>query len=105
MNRHLHYFVLFAFFSLAGSTAYAQFPYFESFRTSSRNGIILGGEPSAFLTAGGNSANGGTPIDKEGDGYLRLTNATQNQKGYAYSTSSFPSVRGLKVEFEYYIYG
>jgi gliding motility-associated-like protein len=105
MNRLLHYFVLFVFFSVAWFNASAQFPYFESFRTSSRNGIVLGGEPSAFLTAGGSSASGGTPIDKENEGYLRLTNATRDQKGYAYSTSSFPSVRGLKVEFEYYIYG
>lgn len=105
MNRLLHYLVLFVFFSFTWLDASAQFPYFESFRTSSRNGIVLGGAPSAFLTAGGNSESGGTPIDKEGDGYLRLTNATQNQKGYAYSTSSFPSIRGLKVEFEYYIYG
>jgi gliding motility-associated-like protein len=105
MNKLLHCFVFFAFSSVACLTASAQFPYFESFRTSSRNGIVLGGEPSAFLTAGGSSATGGTPIDKEGEGYLRLTNAARDQKGYAYSTSSFPSIRGLKVEFEYFIYG
>ncbi|MFP5080288.1 Ig-like domain-containing protein [Pedobacter sp. JCM 36344] len=105
MIRLIRYLVLFIFFSIGYSSAFAQFPYFESFRTSSRNGIIVGGAPSAFLTAGGSSETGGTPIDPEGDGYLRLTNASRDQKGFAYSTSSFPSVRGLRVEFEYYIYG
>lgn len=87
------------------STCYAQFPYVESFRNATASGIVFGGAPSAFLTASGSSASGGTPIYPIGSGYLRLTNAEQNQKGYAYSTSDFPSSNGLKVEFEYDTYG
>jgi gliding motility-associated-like protein len=105
MIKLLRYSLFITLFSITWLSASAQFPYFESFRTSSRNGIVLGGAPSAFLTAGGSSASGGTPLDPEGDGYLRLTNATRDQKGFAYSTSAFPSIRGLRVEFEYYIYG
>ncbi|RZM27907.1 MAG: tandem-95 repeat protein [Pedobacter sp.] len=85
--------------------AKAQFPYNESFRNPSASGIVFGGAPSAFLTASGSSSAGGTPIDAPGDGYLRLTNAARDQKGFAYSMSNFPSSNGLKVEFEYAIYG
>jgi len=91
------------------SKSYAQFPYVESFRNSSATGITFGGAPSAFLTAAGsgyeNGAHVGTPIDANGTGFLRLTNAANNQKGYAISNATFPSTDGLSVEFEYYIYG
>jgi gliding motility-associated-like protein len=93
------------FLALFSSKVYAQFPYTESFTNPSANGIIFGGAPSAFLTAAGSSSAGGTAIDPAGSGFLRLTNATNNQKGYAYSTADFPSSNGLKVEFEYCIYG
>ncbi|TZF84988.1 tandem-95 repeat protein [Pedobacter sp. BS3] len=78
---------------------YAQFPYFESFKNSTASGIVYGGAPAAFLTAG-------TPTNEgEGNGYLRLTNNDQNQKGYIYSTTNFPSEYGMRVEFEYFTYG
>jgi gliding motility-associated-like protein len=105
MNKLIRFFVFLTFFSVAWSTASAQFPYFESFRKSKLNGIVVGGAPSAYLTAGRNPTTGADPIDPEDNGYLRLTNASRDQKGFAYSTSEFPSKRGLKVEFEYYIYG
>jgi len=91
--------------------AFAQFPYVESFRNSTSKGIIFGGAPSAFLTAAGSayntatSSHTGTPLDANGDGYLRLTNNVQNQKGYVINTTNFPSANGLTVTFEYYIYG
>ncbi|MDB5018966.1 MAG: hypothetical protein JWQ28_93, partial [Pedobacter sp.] len=94
-------FLLLALFS---SDVYAQFPYKESFTNATANGIEFGGEPFAFLTAAGGSSTG-TPIDAPGSGFLRLTNATTNQKGYAYSRANFPSTDGLRVEFEYFIYG
>jgi gliding motility-associated-like protein len=87
------------------SNAFGQFPYKQSFTARTANGVTFGGAPAAFLTASGSSSTGGTPIDSNGTGFLRLTNATNNQKGYAYGTSDFPSSNGLKVEFEYYIYG
>lgn len=92
-------------------TCDAQFPYVESFRNSTAQGIIFGGSPSAFLTAGGSSydvstsSHLGTPIDPNGNGYLRLTSNIQNQKGYVVNTTNFPSVNGLSINFEYYIYG
>lgn len=92
-------------FSFQILSVFGQFPYAESFRNSTAAGVIFGGEPSAFLTASGSSISGGIPIDRNGDGFLRLTNATNNQKGYAYNTTNFPSTEGLKVEFEYAIYG
>lgn len=105
MAKNLLRFLPLFLFSLIVSNAYAQFPYEESFRGATAKGIVFGGAPTAFLTAAGDPANGGKPIDPVGSGYLRLTNATNNQKGYAYSTNNFPSTNGLKVEFEYCIYG
>ncbi len=91
--------------------SFAQFPYVESFRNSTSQGIIFGGSPSAFLTAAGSaynvgtSSHTGTPLDANGNGYLRLTSNVQNQKGYVINTTNFPSANGLTVSFEYYIYG
>jgi gliding motility-associated-like protein len=95
--------------TLSIQMVYAQFPYIESFRNNTAPGIIFGGAPSAFLTAAGSGFDGtthtGTPIDANGNGYLRLTSNDNNQKGYAISTANFPSANGLSVMFEYYIYG
>jgi len=90
---------------LFSNVAKAQFPYNESFRNATAEGVIFGGAPSAFLTAAPGTGVGGTSIDPVGNGYLRLTNNTRNQKGFVYSTSSFPSSQGLSVDFEYYTYG
>jgi len=96
-------------FVLSNGVHAQQFPYIQSFRSSTAPGMIFGGEPSAFLTAAGsgyeNGQHTGTPIDAEGQGYLRLTNSANYQKGYAISTAVFPSADGLSAEFEYYIYG
>lgn len=103
MIKRLRYLTF--FLTILSLEVLAQFPYAESFRNSTARSIIFGGTPSAFLTASGSSYQGGTPIDSNGEGYLRLTNAANNQKGYVYNTTSFPSTDGLKVEFEYCIYG
>jgi len=110
MMKILRLFLLFLLIGLGiVHTASAQFPYVESFRNATAPGISFGGAPSAFLTAGGSGFDGtnhfGTPIDPNGNGYLRLTNNTNDQKGYAISTANFPSSNGLSVLFEYYIYG
>ena len=87
--KPLHFFTLFFLIIGLGSKCYAQFPYVESFMNSSARGIIFGGSPSAFLTAAGNaydsnsSTHTGTPIDENGNGYLRLTTNQRNEKGYA----------------------
>ncbi|MEJ7557803.1 MAG: Ig-like domain-containing protein [Pedobacter sp.] len=109
MNKHLQYSILILTFLFFIPKAKAQFPYVESFRNSTANGISFGGNASAFLTAAGakfeNGVHSGTPVDPTGAGYLRLTSNKQDQKGYIYSNVNLPSTQGLSIEFEYYIYG
>ena len=45
------------------------------------------------------TGNGST--DPIGSGYLRLTDATNNQAGGAYINQAFPSIMGVVVEFDY----
>ena len=72
----------------------AQFTISESFKNrTANNSVVLGGSPSAYLTSGS--------ADGQGNGWLRLTNAIVNQKGYAYIDKSFPSSLGVFVDFEY----
>ncbi|WP_285056441.1 Ig-like domain-containing protein [Pedobacter ginsengisoli] len=108
MIKQLQIALFLVFFFIVADVS-AQFPYIESFRGATATGITFGGAPSAFLTAGGSGyeagAHTGTPLDANGEGYLRLTNNTKNQKGYIYSNANFPSTEGLSAEFEYYIYG
>ena len=80
---------------LTGNDVLAQFPYFNSFRTSSIAGITLG--ESAKLTSG-------SP-DPVNDGVLRLTENNFDLKGYCLLNQDFSVSQGLKVEFEYFTYG
>ena len=57
------------------------------------NDLITGGTPAASLTSGVED-----PIDQ---GWLRLTKAQNNQKGFAYINKSFPSSLGVLIDFEY----
>lgn len=115
--KSLYIFFL-CFAILCSGTAYAQFPYAESFKNATAPGtegfgasITGGGINSAFLTAAGNAPGGvgqpgsGPAIDVSGLGYLRLTNSTNNQTGYIFNDTRFPSTNGIHVEFEYYTYG
>lgn len=77
------------------SVLFAQLPYQQSFKNSAASGVLVSG--TARLTA----ASG---IDPEGDGYLRLTDNTTNQVGYAYAKTAFPSDYGLTTTFEFYTY-
>ena len=70
----------------------AQFLINQEFTGNSVAGITIQG--NAKLTA----ASG---IDPNGNGWLRLTEDTNNQTGYAYVQESFPSSMGVFVEFEY----
>ncbi len=72
----------------------AQFTINESFLTNIvGNKIILGGSPAASLTSG--------VADPGNAGWLRLTNSSQFQKGFAYINSSFSSTLGILIDFEY----
>lgn len=105
MTKSLQLITCFLMAVTLSNVAKAQFPYNESFRNATAEGVIFGGAPSAFLTAAPGTGPAGTSIDPVGNGYLRLTNNANNQKGFVYSTSTFPSSKGLSVDFEYYIYG
>ena len=80
--------------------ATAQFAIMEDFRGNGNPDIIIGGPGgsggTAYLTSGVN--------DPVNDGWLRLTNSTANQRGYAYIDKSFPSTSGVLVDFEYKIW-
>ncbi len=83
---------------------FAQFPYYESFKNSTAPDIVFGGQPEAYLTSGKlDPATGIT--DPVGEGYLRLTKNTQNQKGFIHNKTNFSSQYGLKIDFEYFTYG
>jgi gliding motility-associated-like protein len=111
MIKILRYTLFLTLFLSFSKDCFAQFPYFESFKNSSAPGITFGGSPSSFLTAGGSAydmtlgTHTGIPVDPNGNGYLRLTTNQRNEKGYAISTTNFPSSNGLSVTFEYYVYG
>lgn len=105
MIKSLHLISCLLLVMLLSNVVMAQFPYNESFRNATAEGVVFGGSPTAFLTAAPGTGSGGASIDPVGNGYLRLTNNTNNQKGFVYSTSSFPSSKGLSVDFEYYTYG
>ncbi len=102
MNSRL---VLLCFLIILSGDIFAQFPYRESFRGATAPGLRFGGEPTAFLTAAPGTGSNGGSLDPEGDGYLRMTNNSTNQKGFVYNQARFPSSQGLTVEFEYYTYG
>jgi Ca2+-binding RTX toxin-like protein len=82
------------------------------------------GQANPFLTArddpnpstgpdpsvgGGLPGNSGTPpnppVDPDGEGALRLTNATNNQATYVLYNNPIPSSAGLIIEFDFYAYG
>jgi uncharacterized repeat protein (TIGR01451 family) len=77
---------------------FSQLPFAESFTGSTAPGVIFGGNPNAAqLTSGG--------PDPVGQGFLRITNNSTNQTGFAYNNDVVLPGVGLSVEFEYFIYG
>lgn len=85
------------FFMLLCINVFAQFPYFESFKKSTTTDIIFNSVVGAYLTSG--------VTDPVNEGYLRLTENTSNQKGFIHNNTDFSSQYGLKIEFEFFIYG
>ncbi|MEK6512825.1 DUF7507 domain-containing protein [Myroides odoratimimus] len=101
MNRKLliKVLMLLVLFLGMGSSTYAQFLINENFRgktTDVKNKIVTGGSPTkAYLTAAGTNG------DSEGEGWIRLNNDGTNQKGFFFVDQSFPSDKGVFVDFEY----
>jgi outer membrane protein OmpA-like peptidoglycan-associated protein len=81
--------------ALRATNASAQFPFGESFQNATAPGFVIGG--AASLTGGS--------IDPEGEGWLRLTPASNQRFGYAYNQTAFPSSEGISYEFDYAAWG
>jgi len=85
--------VLFAY-----QVSIAQFTITDNFRGSGSSDVKVGGsniasQGEAYFTSGVD--------DPVNSGWLRITKALGNQRGYAYIDRSFPSTLGLLVDFEY----
>ena len=70
----------------------AQFTITNSLKTNDITGLKIGDD--ATLT-------GATGVDPNGSGWLRLTSAAANKKGYLYVKQDFPTTLGLIADFEY----
>lgn len=70
----------------------AQFTITKTLKTNDLTGLKIG--DAATLTAA-------TGVDPNGSGWLRLTTAATNQKGYLYVGQSFPTAFGVIADFEY----
>ncbi|WP_294282757.1 hypothetical protein [uncultured Chryseobacterium sp.] len=93
MNIYKYTLKLFtAAFSLSMLSVSGQFTITNPLTTKDMTGIRVG--DNAYLTA----ANG---VDPNGAGWLRLTEATTNQKGYMYVLQGFPTTLGVVADFEY----
>jgi Ca2+-binding RTX toxin-like protein len=65
-----------------------------------------GADPSIGGGLPGNSGiSPNPPVDPDGEGALRLTNATNNQATYVLYNNPIPSSAGLVIEFDFYAYG
>ena len=83
--------ILFAFYCSV-NLVNAQFTIVNELKTSDREGLEIG--DYAYLTAE-------RGVDQNGAGYLRLTDALKNQKGYLYVKQAFPTTLGVVADFEY----
>jgi uncharacterized repeat protein (TIGR01451 family) len=63
------------------------------------SGWTLGGNPTSSLLTGDGA------IDPVGSGWLRLTNNSGNQTGFAYNTTTFDLSQGLLIQFDYATWG
>ena len=70
----------------------AQFTITNSLKTNDATGLKIG--DNATLTAA-------TGVDPNGSGWLRLTNASGNQKGFMYVSQAFGTSLGIIADFEY----
>ncbi|SIR55682.1 MULTISPECIES: hypothetical protein [unclassified Chryseobacterium] len=84
--------ILIIFILLLNGRLSGQFSITNSFKTSENTGLRIG--DNAYLTAS-------TGADPNGSGWLRLTEAKANQKGYMYVLQGFPTTLGVVADFEY----
>ena len=71
-----------------------------------RNAPFTGPTEDRFTFKGARlTGTGLTGDDPKGFGYLRLTNATQNQAGYVIADDGFDAPEGFTISFEFFAYG
>lgn len=70
----------------------AQFTITNALKTRDSNGLRVGDQAKLTAAAG---------IDPNGEGWLRLTEALGNQKGFMYVLQQFPTNLGIIADFEY----
>ncbi|RYU80107.1 T9SS type A sorting domain-containing protein [Hymenobacter persicinus] len=73
------------------------FPRNETFKGNTASNFSFGGTARLTGTGGAN--------DAVGAGYLRLTDAANNQAGYVIDNVGFPSSAGFTISFEFFSYG
>lgn len=73
-------------------TIFAQFTITNTLKSNNSAGLKIG--DNAYLTAASGA-------DINGAGWLRLTEAKTNQKGYMYVMQGFPTTLGVIADFEY----
>jgi len=97
VNCFIKFTLIFFLLITPATKVFSQFTISENFRGSGSPQVIIGGpggvDGTAILTSG--------IADPLGAGWLRLTNSTVNQRGYAYVDKSFPSTLGVLIDFEY----
>ncbi|WP_139421398.1 L-type lectin family protein [Chryseobacterium mulctrae] len=91
-KRIIFYKTLILLITLVFSFARAQFTITNPLKTRDANGLRIGDNAKLTAAAG---------IDPNGEGWLRLTEATGNQKGYMYVQQQFPTGLGVIADFEY----
>ena len=77
---------------MLSQTFTAQFTIVNTLKTADSTGLVIGDH--AYLTAS-------KGVDRNGDGFFRLTESKANQKGYMYVQKTFPTTMGVIVDFEY----
>jgi uncharacterized repeat protein (TIGR01451 family) len=88
-----------AFWLACAGTSYGAIIINAPMTDTNSSGWTLGGNPTSSLLTGDGT------IDPVGSGWLRLTNNTGNQTGFAYNNTSFDLSQGLLIQFDYATWG
>lgn len=91
--------------ALVAVPAAAQFPINTTFMDSNSTGWVPGANTGSTFTPCLTSGNAACGNDPAGQGWLRLTDTGNNEAGYAYFDTAFPSSQGFAIDFEYVAWG
>lgn len=91
--------MILALWLIGGGMSYGAIIINAPMTDTNSSGWILGGNPNpSFLTGNGT-------IDPGGQGWLRLTNNSGDQTGFAYNDTSFDLSGGLLIQYDYVTWG